>query len=108
MAPSRPQGGREGRPSPEAGRSALDADHPEFRDAPCPNCGKPLKLIPILRGYPTEEGFAAARRGELALGGCGVSPGLPEFACSKCGEPLDIDLPEEERERLLRALEAAP
>lgn len=68
--------------------SALDADGPHFQPAACPHCGKPLKLVPILFGYPLPETFAKAERGELVLGGCMVNDDDPEFACSKCGEPV--------------------
>jgi len=33
-----------------------------------------VHVVPIMYGLPTEEGFAAARRGEIALGGCIVTP----------------------------------
>lgn len=88
--------------------SVFGVDKPQFREAPCPHCGAPLKLVPILYGFPTQEAFEAARRRELQLGGCMVWPEQPEFACSNCDEPIEIGLPEEDRERLLRALEATP
>ena len=34
-----------------------------------------VRVVPIMYGLPTEEGFAAAERGEIALGGCLVGPG---------------------------------
>ena len=34
-----------------------------------------VRVVPIVYGLPTEEGFAAARRGEIVLGGCLVGPG---------------------------------
>src|SRR5687767_2349581 len=62
---------------------------PEFV-LPCPHCGEPLKLVPIVFGYPTEQTFEQPRRGEVALGGCGVSDNDPEFACAACHEPLPV------------------
>ena len=43
--------------------------------------------MPIVFGYPTDEAFEQARRGEVALGGCMVSDDDPEFACAFCQEP---------------------
>jgi hypothetical protein len=34
-----------------------------------------VRVVPIVYGLPTEEGFAAAQRGEIALGGCLMGPG---------------------------------
>ena len=50
----------------------------------CPACGG--KLIPILYGLPDPEGFAAAERGEIALGGCTVMGDDPQLRCFTCGE----------------------
>ena len=36
----------------------------------CLSCGKPLKLVPIVFGYPLPETFEAAERREVVLGGC--------------------------------------
>jgi len=41
-------------------------------------------VVPILYGLPTEEGFEAARRGEVKLGGCLVEPWKPEWWCLAC------------------------
>ncbi len=50
----------------------------------CPTCGG--KLVPILYGLPSREGFEAAERGELALGGCTVTGDDPQLRCAGCGE----------------------
>jgi predicted RNA-binding Zn-ribbon protein involved in translation (DUF1610 family) len=68
--------------------SVFEADRPRFRLVPCPHCGKPLKLVAILYGYPAPEAWEAELRGELAIGGCLVGDNDPEFACSNCGEPV--------------------
>jgi len=33
-----------------------------------------VRVVPIVYGLPTAEGFAAAERGEIELGGCIISP----------------------------------
>lgn len=58
--------------------------NPEF----CPHCGAPLKLVPLVFGYPTDETFERARRGQVALGGCLVGDDEPAWACSICQEPV--------------------
>ena len=50
----------------------------------CPACGG--KLLPILYGLPSGEGFQMAERGEVVLGGCIVGGDDPQFACAKCRE----------------------
>ena len=35
----------------------------------CPECASSENVIPIVYGYPSEELFEAAERGEVALGG---------------------------------------
>ncbi len=52
----------------------------------CPRCGSPT-LVPIFYGMPAPEAFEAAERGEIAIGGCDVGPGLPAFSCTTCGGP---------------------
>ena len=37
-----------------------------------------MRIVPIAYGLPTAEGFAAAKRGEIELGGCIVAPGYPQ------------------------------
>jgi len=34
-----------------------------------------VRVVPIMYGLPTAEGFAAAERGEVVLGGCIIAPG---------------------------------
>ena len=54
----------------------------------CPECG--AMAIPILYGEPPEESFRAAKRGELALGGCCIETGEngratnPGWRCKAC------------------------
>lgn len=49
----------------------------------CPKCQG--ELLEILYGKPTTEAIAAAERGEIVLGGGGVSEGGPRFQCKSCG-----------------------
>ena len=51
----------------------------------CPTCGSAADVVPIVYGLPGEELMAAAKRGEVALGGCLVSPDDPRWRCKKCG-----------------------
>ena len=51
----------------------------------CPACGSD-RVIPIGYGEPTPEGEAAARRGEVVLGGCIIGADSPAWACRACGE----------------------
>jgi hypothetical protein len=67
---------------------------------PCPKCGS-LDVVPILYGYPMEEAMEAAKRGEIALGGCCVSDDDPRKHCKACGE--DFDRPPLRRARALRS-----
>ena len=55
---------------------------------PCPHCGEPLRVVPILNGYPAPEAFEAERRGELVIAGCLVGDDDPEYACANCEEPV--------------------
>ena len=77
-------GGDPGRPIPQ--------DYPlaaaEGR-GPCPACGSKA-TIPIIRGYPTNEGMLAASRGRAKLGGCVITlqedgSGPACNSCKKCG-----------------------
>jgi len=57
----------------------------------CPHCNEPLKLVPIIYGYPMPEVFDQARRGEVVIGGCMVSDDPrddPRYACAACHEPI--------------------
>ena len=47
----------------------------------CPECGLPG--IPILYGYPSEQGRAEISAGRLASGGCVVGPDMDAFACPR-------------------------
>ena len=49
----------------------------------CPKCHSE-DTVRILYGLPTEEAMAAAERGEIALGGCLVDPGNPDWRCRSC------------------------
>ena len=61
-------------------------ERPEVADGatPCPACGG--RLVPIVYGLPSPEGFQAAERGEVALGGCTVTGDDPQLRCLTCGE----------------------
>ena len=45
-------------------------------------------MLLIVFGLPTYETFQAAKRGELALGGCVVFAGHPTHRCTACGEDV--------------------
>ena len=49
----------------------------------CPYCGG--KVVPILYGEPSIEGFEMAERGEVALGGFIVWESMPDYQCLDCG-----------------------
>jgi hypothetical protein len=49
----------------------------------CPRCNS-RTFVPIVCGYPTEEALAAARRGELVLGGCSLQIDGPNWYCPRC------------------------
>ncbi|HEU4339321.1 MAG TPA: hypothetical protein VFS19_04570 [Planctomycetota bacterium] len=57
----------------------------------CPACGG--KLVPIMYGLPSSEGFQAAERGEYVLGGCIVSGDDPQFECAACHEQYYVEKP---------------
>ena len=50
----------------------------------CPQCGK-RDGVPLLRGFPTEEHFELASRGEIVLGGCVVDGTGHDRECRNCG-----------------------
>jgi hypothetical protein len=63
--------------------------HDYGRCGPCPKCGSE-DTIPIMYGLPTEEGFLAASRGKVKLGGCIIIEGPdgepgPDATCKACG-----------------------
>ena len=45
----------------------------------CPTCGRPS--TPIVYGYPEAEIMQAAKRGEVALGGCVIGREDPSHVC---------------------------
>lgn len=47
-------------------RAARDTANPP----PCSTCRSQKGVVPIVYGYPTDETFARARKGTIALGGC--------------------------------------
>jgi len=49
----------------------------------CPKC-KSKKVVPIVYGLPSMELFEEANREEVALGGCTVMDGQPEWHCKAC------------------------
>jgi hypothetical protein len=48
-------------------------------------------MLPIVFGYPMPETFAAAERGELAIGGCLVSGEDPTHRCTACDQDVILD-----------------
>lgn len=50
----------------------------------CPACGS-RDVVPVIHGMPDDEAQAAARRGEVELGGCLVWPRKPDRHCRACG-----------------------
>jgi hypothetical protein len=50
----------------------------------CPKCGA-RGAIPIIYGLPTDAAGRAAEAGEVFLGGCHVTPGMPDTHCGSCG-----------------------
>jgi hypothetical protein len=64
--------------------------------APCPRCGAVATMLPIVFGYPSAQTFAAAERGQVALGGCMVMGEDPTHRCMACAQDviLDSDAPE--------------
>ena len=55
----------------------------------CPKCGS-SNVIPVVYGYPSPEGFAAAARGEIKLGGCVV--GDYDWSCGDCGRDFPASI----------------
>lgn len=52
----------------------------------CPVCKG--SVIEIAYGLPDGELMEAGQRGEVALGGCMVEPGLPTHTCRMCSARL--------------------
>jgi len=49
----------------------------------CPVCAG-TRILRILYGSPTADAMMAVDRGEALLGGCIVTPGQPDWECSRC------------------------
>ena len=49
----------------------------------CPKCGS-AKNIPIVYGRPSTELMEKAERGEVALGGCIITPDRNLYKCKVC------------------------
>lgn len=65
----------------------------------CPHCHS-TKVVRILYGFPSAEGFRKAKRGEVALGGCVIGASSPTWACTACGESFGQRLTREMWEAL--------
>jgi hypothetical protein len=52
------------------------------RETACPRCGS-REATTIAYGFPTDQMSEAARRGEVAIGGC--LPMSAEWECRACG-----------------------
>ncbi|MFC7532258.1 hypothetical protein [Actinoplanes sp. GCM10030250] len=55
----------------------------------CPECGAPG--VPLIFGLPVPEARAAAEDGDLALGGCVMSPEPPNWQCAHDHQWRDTD-----------------
>ncbi|GIE81661.1 hypothetical protein Aph02nite_76110 [Actinoplanes philippinensis] len=55
----------------------------------CPECGAPG--VPLIFGLPVAEAQAAARHGELALGGCTMPVRPPNWQCPRGHRWRDAD-----------------
>ena len=60
----------------------------------CPDC-RSRDVVPIVYGLPSAQLLHAARRGQVALGGCVISDTAPEWSCKVCGRNFkgDADAP---------------
>ena len=67
----------------EASRKAPVVSLADWRQR-CPRCRANV-VVPIGYGLPSTETLARARSGEIVLGGCSLSAGLPNRACRACG-----------------------
>ena len=54
---------------------------PEVRT--CPRCSG--SAVKIAYGLPSLEGFEAAERGDIELGGCVIFEDKPDWHCRACG-----------------------
>ncbi len=55
----------------------------------CPDCHSRY-IVPILYGYPSAEAVAAARRGELLIGGLNIDADNPRWSCRSCGRRFSL------------------
>ncbi|MBI1870915.1 MAG: hypothetical protein HYS07_06970 [Chlamydiae bacterium] len=51
---------------------------------PCPKCGSPENVIPIVYGYPSQGLMDRADQGKVKLGGCVIGGNDPHYYCKKC------------------------
>lgn len=58
----------------------------------CPNCGSATGLV-VVYGMPSLDLFEAAENDQVALGGCVIVPGQPDYRCSACGHQWMSDEP---------------
>ncbi len=49
----------------------------------CPYCGQRDQVIPVYYGYPSDEMFMKAERGEVFLGGCAIAGYNARFYCKR-------------------------
>lgn len=49
----------------------------------CPYCGQSDQVIPVFYGYPSDEMFMKAERGEVFLGGCAIAGYNARFYCKR-------------------------
>ncbi len=63
---------------------------PVYQTGPeCPDCHS-RDIVPILYGYPSAEAVAAARRGELRIGGLNIDADNPRWSCRSCGRRFSL------------------
>jgi hypothetical protein len=55
----------------------------------CPRCGVAERVVHIEYGLPAPEMIEQAKRGEIALGGCSIANGSPNWYCKGCGFTFD-------------------
>ena len=57
---------------------------------PCPICRSADHVLPIMYGLPAPEGFAAAERKEVVLGGCFLAFDSPRWQCETCDQSFGL------------------
>ena len=62
--------------------------------SPCPKCGMPDKVVPILYGMPAGDAMEQAERGEIVFAGCLVGGPDPRLSCRLCLVQFDFESPE--------------